>query len=832
MDLSTLVRGCQGIKRGVTKGLLFGFFLGAVLPFQLNDPPILSLPYLLLFGCLVVASIIPSLRGPAFAFCLGFVWSWVCLERRIAAQFPNGFEKFDLKVVATVESMPVIGDRSSRFIATLIPQQGQPLPEPVSQFFNQRFSGGLVSHPRKVRLSWYHSPQLSPGQRWLMTIRLRKPRGFVNPRGFDYQAWLLSEGILATGYVRSGRLFVGGAKPTFSQKIASYRLKLKESHFNSDSTLKNKGLIQALMLGDTTEIKSQDWDILNTTGTIHLMAISGLHVGLMALLFYWLGFCLLRLIRLDLIYGRHGACIRWVAFNFPYFISIVAALFYSLLAGFSVPTQRALIFVLLVNLAKIYGRKICPFWIIGCAAAVIVLMDPFSIMQRGFWLSFLAVAILIYVFRGRNVINKPKPLWGVLVKFRILGIAQFSLFLGLAVPLALFGNVISLISPIANAIAVPFASFCVVPWVILAASISSFSIKLSQFLLSIADYFIGKLFLFLKCLCGIFGELSTISLNLGAEEFGYYYAIFGLITILLMLSPRGIHLTLLGSALALLILSPINAHKPPLKITFLDVGQGLSVIIETSSKTVLYDTGAKFSDNFDIGSGVILPYLKTIGVNSLDRVIVSHGDNDHAGGLASIVKAIPVKKIILGERHNPVFQGLNHLQKTEACKLGDGWKYDGVEFEFIWPSERTYQQLASKPNNQSCVLQITFNEQIILLTGDIENNVEKELLLSGLPRNLQVLSAAHHGSKTSSSKKFIQATQPKHVVVSSGYMNRYGHPHPKVIQRYEDLEAQIWNTANQGAISFEWSHKSSAPKVVSARQVSPKLWYSAKVQQD
>lgn len=821
------------------------FLLGVILPFKYGFPSdYLSFLSIASFVILSVAGgLLWRIHAPLIALMFGTLWSAYSLENRLDAQFPNGFEKYDLAVTATIESMPTKNNRSERFIATISPKSDVGLPPEVIAFFDHKFiplisEGDDRAVGKKVRLSWYHAEEIYPGQSWDMTIRLRRPRGFVNPNGFDYQAWLLGEGILATGYVRDGKL-IADKNYSFRQKVERYRFALKTQLFTNNAA-ENKGLIMALMLGDTSEIGSDDWDNLNATGTVHLMAISGLHIGLIAWLFYGIGVGVVR--------GLSMLWLRPLLLYFPNVISISAALFYSLLAGLSVPTQRAFIFVLVLNVFQILGNKVSPAWLLVLAASVICVLEPFSVVQQGFWLSFSAVAVLLYSFWGRvslpvapdeprykNSVElsssgffKRESLMIVFLNkawrnLKLVSAAQLTLFVGLAIPIAVWTNTISLVSPIANGVAVPFASFLVVPWVIFSACVASISEEFALTLISISDFFLHYLIVFLKLVKGIFGSFSLVGFSASSG----LIVIVGILSSILLLSPRYLYLTPLAVICGVSILFSGNDESVELKITFLDVGQGLAVVVQTEQEVLLYDTGAKFSENFDLGSAVVLPYLAAQGVSRLDRVIVSHSDNDHAGGIDSVDKGISVNSIITSDINHSVFDRLKQRRTIQECVAGESWMYGTVHFEFVWPRIDD-EQRPEKPNNNSCVLKIVYKEQVILLTGDIEKKAEASLaeaLKSQGSTKVHILSVAHHGSNTSSSDNFIDSVKPEQVVVSSGYKNRYGHPHAKVIQRLESGGAKVWNTAYAGAVTLAWNSRKEGFDIRAQRDEERKPWY-------
>ncbi|SMF31048.1 competence protein ComEC [Alteromonadaceae bacterium Bs31] len=690
--------------------------------------------------------------------------------------------RLDIEVASLVQYHSISSKRvSASFYAIVV--------EGATSTASQETEGHAVRRGQKIRLNWYQPPRkdlLKPGSQWALTVRLKQPRGTANPGGFDYQAWLLAQGVIATGYVRDKE----GYEKT-GQKIHgldSARNGLSQSLF---ATAPSHALLKALLIGDKSDISQGQWQVLQKTGTIHLMAISGLHIGLIATLGFFLGRLVARLLSL---YCQRG--LLWIG---PA-LAIAFAGIYAGLAGFAIPTQRALIMVVLFSLAIMQGRRLNYWHVFLWALCLVLIADPFAPLSSGFWLSFAAVAILVFCFSHRRA--RPSALGGMLK-------AQLFLLLGLAVPLSLLGLPIAGIAPLANLVAVPVVSFAIVPMLLLAASISAVSDTLGVALVSYA----GSLFDYLWWVLDWLAALDLRWRVLPAKS--WLMATIASIGAVLLLSPAGLRARLPGIALLLLFVFP--QHKGmEARVTVLDVQQGLAVTVRSQDKTLVYDVGSRFGD-FDMGSRVLAPFLLGEGVDELELVVVSHGDNDHAGGFKGLVELVPARAVISGEPER-IGTGL------EACKAGQAWRLGEFTVSVLWPESALSS--GEKANNLSCVVLLQSKTTSILLMGDVEKTVERRLLQAGLPKDIDILLVPHHGSKTSSSVALIEHLKPAYAVFSAGYKNRYRHPNEQVLLRYERQGSEILRTDLHGAIDFSWD-KNGELQVTKERISRPRPWYNA-----
>ncbi len=644
--------------------------------------------------------------------------------------------------------------------------------------------------PAQLRLSWYDPPQktINADERWQLKVRLKPVHGLMNPGGFDYESLLFQQGIGATGYVRSAsenkRLALA---PSFAINHLRQQLieQLQQALPNSD----NIGLIQALTTGVRTQINQQQWRVLRNTGTSHLIAISGLHIGLIAaigfFIFRWLWS--LRSSNLLLIAAHKAAIVA----------GMTTALIYAALAGFSLPTQRALIMLLVLAITTLVKKPTTKSHVLATAAVVILLLDPLAIISAGFWLSFAAVAVILYISQNRF----PPPQWQWLKIHALIS-------LGLTPLLFVFFSQTSLLAPVANLIAVPVITLLVIPLLLVASLLLYFLEPIAFLLLQLADHIIRILWIYLDYLSALpyaTWQVTTLS--------NAYWVLLVMATLLFM-APRAIP----GKSLAPLALLPVffsSSAKPDhgqYWFTLLDVGQGLSAVIETRHHTLLFDTGARFKGGFNSAKIAIAPFLHHQTIKTIDTLVVSHSDNDHRGGADFILNTFPVKQVLTSD--------ITTLPNSQPCHAGQSWQWDGVTFTMLNPA---LNQSGSK-NNRSCVLRVSNGKDSVLLAADVEKQAE-DLLVQRFGNMLQstVLVAPHHGSNTSSGEQFIKTVDADIVLFPTGYLNRYHFPTQKVVARYQKTGAQIFSSPSHGAIIIKTdNHKSLG--ITSWRQEKQKIW--------
>ena len=604
-------------------------------------------------------------------------------------------------------------------------------------------------------------------------MRLKPPYGSLNPGGFDYEKWLFQEGIGATGYVRQSR--ENRPLDTVSPfSLSAIRTEIYNRLSELIESEAERGVLIALALGERRDISPAQWRLFFNTGTNHLVAISGLHVGLVAGLVFML-------IRwgwgwLPQRWGNYIAAPRVAALG-----AIFAALLYAALAGFSIPTQRALLMLLIAFGAIILQRAVRPSQLLSFALLMLLLLDPFASLSVGFWLSFVAVALIFMALNKGD--NKERS-----HKIIHYGKLQWLLFWGLAPLLILFFGRVSLVAPIANLIAVPWVSLWVVPLTLLGVIVLPLSAGLAGFILSLAGFGMAGLITVLGWLEALIEPLALVPAN-------DWLLIPAAAGVALILFYKRWQRTLgIFGLLPLMLISPPQLREGQARFTLLDVGQGLAAVVETRDHTLVFDTGASYRSGFNFGEAVLVPYLRSRGLDDVDVLIVSHGDNDHIGGAKSLNKEVEIGRIVTSVPE------MIPWAQSEGCTAGEKWIWNGVEFAMLHPQSL---KLPLSENNLSCVLQVSTKDNGLLLTGDIEEEAERlisENYGEGLVSNILV--APHHGSKSSSSQIFVDLVAPEWIIYPVGYRNRYHFPHTSVVARYRQLGAKELSSFREGAITF------------------------------
>ena len=763
-----------------------------------------------------------------FAGLLGFVCSFVYSANfaaiRLSDQLPAEWQQKSITIVGVVASLPEVTERGERFRFDVekILTAGAKIPQHISLNFYRDTKSPKPENGPNLSNSFH------AGERWQFMVRLKRPHSTYNPHGFDFEAWALAENIRATGSIHSKS---GYKKLSNFVLQPSYLVENSREKIGNriSQTLANKpyaGVIRALVVGDDSQISAENWDIFLRTGINHLMSISGLHITMLAGLafavaaFFWRRFPSL-VMRMP---TRKAATIA----------GLVIAMLYALLAGMSVPTQRTLLMLLTFALALLWGKNLSISRALAMAVLVVVIIDPWAVIAPGFWLSFGAVALIAYVTVGRL-----KPLSAFKTAVHI----QLAITLGLLPLLIFMFGQASIISPIANAFAIPVISLLVVPISILGSLLSL------DFLLNIAHFILELCMRALHYLA----NLPTWQ-QATPPIWALLLAMLGLVWCLL---PRGFPQRWLGAILLLplFFVSPEKVLDGEMQVTVLDVGQGLAVVIQTKNHTLLYDAGPKFPAQSDAGSRIVVPYLRGQGVKKIDGFIISHDDTDHSGGAASVLAQLPAAWLMSSFDSADLLSRVG-TKKSIQCQVGQSWLWDKVKFEVLYPTLASVQNANLKDNNRSCVLKVTSQFGSILLTGDIEKEAENMLLnemvndiidndalqanssaaagdaifSSTSPARTEaqlksdVLIAPHHGSKTSSTREFVQAVGAQHTIFTVGYLNRFKHPKPMIEKRFEESGALTYRSDYQGALSIDFSRKNNI-SINALRQSQPRYWH-------
>jgi len=731
--------------------------------------------------------VLPLLIGLSFkysyfclplAFAAGFLWAAVMAHQRTADWLAPGLEGRDLDVVGVVASLPAVSERAVRFE------------------FEVESSGERL--PKKLLLAWYRSPwteegpallteSVHPGERWLFTVRLRRPHGHANPHGFDYEAWLLERGVGATGYVRQrGEQRRLGFRNSPLDYIEKAREAVRDRFHARLGATPATGILAALAVGDQRAIPAEEWRLFNRTGVTHLMSISGLHVTLVSGLAAWL-----------VSFGWRrvpAAALRLPARKAAAAAAIAAALGYTLLAGFAVPAQRTFWMVTVVAAALWCGRIASPARTLALALAVVVAADPWAPLAPGLWLSFGAVALIFSVASSEWRLAQ----WGRM---------QWAITVGLApAALLLFGQV-SVAGPLANAAAIPLVSVVVTPLALMAVA------PPFEFLLGIAAWLVEWLLSFLEWCAALPGALWQQHVP------PWWAAALAMGGAVWMLAPRGVPWRAGGLAL----MAPVFVLAPPAPapgeawITALDVGQGLAVVVRTATRTLLYDAGPAYGPEADSGGRIVVPALRGAGVRGVDLLVLSHEDVDHLGGALSVLETLEVRALATSLPRSHSLHAL--VPAPGRCAAGAAWQWDGVRFEFLHPPPGWE---AARRNNQSCVLRVEAGGASMLLTGDIERIAEEALNKARVSLRSDILLVPHHGSRTSSSEEFVAAVAPRWAVVPAGYRNRFGHPAREVLERYARAGVTVLRTDRDGAVSIVLGR--ALPEVRVERALRPRYW--------
>ena len=683
-------------------------------------------------------------------FLLGFAWMGWFSTQNLNTHVEDVYLNQPILVTGVIADLPESSTDKTKFIFSV----------------NSPFKG-------RVKLSWYgkNHPDLQTGDAWQLQLKLKRNNGYQNLGGFDYEQWLFYKQIDATGYVRSSesnQLIEANRV----NSIDRFRQKLRYSLQPFLQPLDFGGVINALIIGDRSFIKDSNWAIFKATNTTHLSVISGLHIGLISGFVFLLAQFLWR--------RCQYCCQRMPAQVLGAYFGLISAFLYALIAGFSIPTGRAFIMASVVFISLILRRHHNVWQLYGLALILVLANNPLSIFSVGFWLSFYVVGVIIY-----GVKQHQDKSW----LFRLLYI-QLLISVATLPLIAWFFASGSLLSPVANLIAIPVFSFIITPLSLIGALLMLIGLSYpAELSFMVANQALAGLGYFLALLQQFefnqwhYTQTQTLDLIL------FVLAVF------IALSPKALKLRVSS----VLILSSIlftpyeKIPKNRVIITILDVGQGLSQVVQTQNHTLLFDAGARYPSGFNLGESVIIPYLQAKQINTLDKVIISHADNDHIGGLIDVLQTFEAGEILTSTPDKIT-------QQSSHCYAGQQWRWDGVLFEILSPTQNT----RLKGNNASCVLKVSTDKFSVLLSADIEKKAEKQLIKYQKEKlNSDILISPHHGSKTSSTQAFLDAVSPSTVIVSSGFKNRFNHPAQQIVDRYKANNIKLINSNCAGQIVVE-----------------------------
>jgi competence protein ComEC len=709
----------------------------------------------------------------------GVVWAGFRAGLILDEELPAALESKDLVVEGTVANLPKLAEFGQRFEFDVTAA---------------RAGGVSVRVPSHILLTLRNAePALRAGDRWQFTVRLVRPHGFQNPGGFDYEAYLFANRIRARGYVRDvpPAKFLG-VSDCWRCRVNRVRQALGERIRSRLGDAPQAGVIVALANGDERGVSEADWTVFRRTGTLHLVAISGLHITLIAGIVFFL---------VSRLWALPGATVLRLPAPVAGAVgALVAATGYAALAGFVVPTQRALIMLAVAMFARMSRRRLQRTQVLAAALLAVLVYDPLAVMAPGFWLSFAAVAVILFAAaaeRGRET-------W-----WRKWGYLQWAIALGmLPLGLLLFGQV-SLAAPLANMVAVPVFDLLAVPLTLAGM------VALALLPDPVAGWCFHAALRLLHVLWPLLTWLGGSDALLWCQPRPPWWTIPGAVVgAALLLAPRGWPGRWVGVVwlLPMLLVRPPGPGPGEAWFTLLDVGEGLASVVRTEHHVLVFDAGPVYGPGFDAGAAVVVPYLRGTGAGEVDTLVVSHGDSDHIGGVASLRAAWRVGRIVSSVPEQ--------LEGASACVADAGWEWDGVVFTFLNPPLHRH----GKHNNASCVLAVRSAHGRILIPGDIEAPAERDLVARyGSGMAAEILVAPHHGSRTSSTDALVESVHPRFVLFSTGYRNRFHHPQPAVVARYRRAGAATLETPVSGAIEFRL--RAGAIEVKRFRERARRFWF-------
>ena len=841
---------------------LLTFFLGAILSLFLQEVPALFQLFLLL--CLAIGFY--SHKKLRYSSGLWFGALWILAQAYLYHNLlpPPFIELMENKQPFFIEGEVLsIQVKSPNMLSEKIKESVAQQNVDSTKRFNflvNKINQQLLETPITLRLSWQKSTiDLAQGQRLSLNVKLKPAHGLANIGTFNYLSWLKAHNIVATGYVVNPRKKKNSKyhsqeaedlKSLKKNKLLIADITTRQTLFEHYQSLtpnhKLTPVLLALAFGERSSLNSELWQTLQTTGTSHLIAISGLHVGLLAGSAFFIVMLLFKYIPL------RNPC--WQQINSRYLaitVSLLLATVYAYLAGFSLPTQRALVMLNLYWISRVVGIKLSAKRLILITIFILLVISPFSLLTASFWLSFYAVAIIfVSLWRFKSWLHKGSALWQF---FKGLFIIQVALTVMLMPITALFFQKISLVSLLANFIAVPWMSAISIPTALVSVLLMPLSEPLAQWFMMLSLQSLTWLWYYLELLSELPNAIISLSFTQQLIVLIAGIAAFVIFYLSPLLWTRGVKqntFCLLGLVLSICLLSLIFLSQSFVntdfwskkekdakggsdyqvqqglsswQVIFFDVGQGSSVLLKRDSHAILYDTGAAYPSGFTMSDAVILPFLQYSAIDKLDKVILSHSDNDHAGGIKILRDNIPIDEIISNDK--AIFNATNASSRNVLsvstlpvtanstfsntpltdCQPSNSFSWQGLRFDILWPlawdSSDESVNRGKQKNDDSCVILISDQQgTTLLLTGDISSKVEQKLLKFYPQLSVDILQVPHHGSKTSSSQEFLSQLSPKVALVSAGYLNRWHMPVPIVSQRYQDGNIQLLNSAQLGQI--------------------------------
>jgi competence protein ComEC len=767
--------------------------------------------------------------GLLIAAAAGICWR---ADLALASRLSPDQEGVDFVVRGVVASMPLHSARGERFVFRI---EDCAAPSPAAD----------CPAGRDVRLSWYRFSQqqaVAPGERWQFNVRLKRPHSLLNPHAFDGELRSLEEGIAGSGYVRQPRDVrwpnrnLGSRSFAPGPSIEALRTVLRDA---SRAALQGQrpdaaGVVVALSIGDQAAIPARWWEIFNRTGVGHLMSISGLHITMLAGM---AGGLARRLLRLPAI-GRPALLDRCPADRLKWAVALGVAFGYSAIAGWGIPAQRTCWMLAVAGLALLGGRSQSIGRVLALSAGVVTAIDPWAPLAAGFWLSFASVAAIVWFGTRQQALDdggedpgdrRAPSGWRAVagrVRARLAVVlaeavrTQWAATLALLPLGALFFSSFSLVGPVANAFAIPLVSIVITPLALLGTALLLPFPSLGSILLGLVCVATGWLLDALELVAGPRWAIAVLPAP-SAAAVG-----LAALAIVALLCP----FRLPGRPAAFAALLPLVAPHAPLpaagtiRVNALDVGQGAAILIETPGGRLLFDAGPRHGVDSDAGSRVIIPYLRARGIEALDTLVISHADEDHAGGALSVLAGVRVGWVASPLDADHPVREVAPLHRR--CWRGEHWQWGETRFEFLHPGPERTHRGKSATNANSCVLRIESPAGVVLLTGDIEAAQEGFLVekLGAPALRADLLVAPHHGSNGSSSMVFLNAVQPSIAIAQAGYRNRFGHPGEKARIRYRAAGVELLRTDEDGAVTVILSGARQPPLIERLRHDARRYW--------
>ncbi len=763
---------------------------------------------------------------------LGFLLTTHRAELRLADALLADNENKVSRVELRIAQLPRHEPESRHFLAEVLSSRPEGVPSVIQVSWSAASRPGPYPKGRSEPAEF---PELIPGQRWRMALTLKSPHGMSNPGAFDYEGYAFAQGVRALGSVRGTPEYMGDdpwvSLPVIAQR-ARYRVRQAMQPYVRD--LRYGAVLVALAIGDQAGVQASDWQVFNRSGLTHLISISGSHITMIAALAALAVSWLWRRVR----FGHTVPAEILPAQVAAAWAALLVAWLYCLLAGWGVPARRTFLMLSVVALARIARLPMSASRIVLSAAFLVVLLDPWAMLSTGFWLSFGAVCVLLASssWFGQAVSERQAGRWSRLGAFAMTAARlQVAISLALLPLLARMFNEISLVSPLANAYAITLIGMVVTPAALLLAALAL--VPGAGALASWAAWLGHGVMQWLMHPTVWLAELELASVVIPTSP--WWLTLLAMAGVAMAAMPYGLP----GRRLGWLLMLPAlcwRVERPregDWSMHALDVGQAGAVVVRTARSTLVFDGGLRRGPASEDGERIVWPFLKTLGVRKIDVLVVSHSDLDHAGGVWGIVKSAPVEQAYSSfdlrrylrreaSKLGADAQALNLPSAITPCRRGVRWRVDGVSFEFLWPARGSATQAWGDKegrNADSCVLRVQGRHHGMLLTGDVGVR-EEQAMIEWMDGPVDVVMAAHHGSKSSSSQAWVEATRPAHVIAQAGRFNRYGHPHRQVQRRWERAGAQFWRSDHHGAVT---AVSSGGELRVSAQRVDRRRYWTS-----